>query len=136
MTRRDLIRTFLSIAHSQPLSAVQMQRATFLAVYQIAGLIDEGPGFDFQPEDFGFVDRGIDGEIDELRKSGEAVVYAGGIGRWTSCALSDRGAEVARPVVERLDAALLRQFRRILDESAPSRPRRYGFSSRCLCGEC
>ncbi len=136
MTRGDLIRTFLSVAQGQPLSSVQIQRATFLAVHQIEGLVDQGPGFDFQPEDFGLVDRDILGEILELSKSGEAVVSAAAIGRWTSCALSERGTEITRPIVERLDPAILRQLQRILAQSAPSRPRRYGFDAKCLCGEC
>lgn len=93
MNRRELILTILAAADGRTYTPVQMQKSVFLICDQFPEIINEGPGFNFEPYDYGPFDAAVYSEIDQLARSGKAVIAPSGSGNWNTYAASDRGVE-------------------------------------------
>src|ERR1700730_1932928 len=91
MNRRDLVLAVLAAAEGRPYTPVQIQKAVFIVCDQIPDLIDEGPGFHFEPYDYGPFDSDVYSEIAALQRQGEAVITPSPFGNWSTYAASDDG---------------------------------------------
>jgi hypothetical protein len=91
MTRQQLVLAMLAAAQGRPYTPVQIQKAIFLAVNNIPGLIDSGPQFNFEPYDYGPFDASVYVEAEGLAAAGLAVIAPSGVGRWNTYSASDLG---------------------------------------------
>jgi uncharacterized protein len=93
MNRRDLVLAILAAAEGRPYMPVQIQKAVFIICDHLPGLIDDGPGFNFQPYDYGPFDSDVYDELQRLARSGEVVIAPAASGNWSTYAASDAGVE-------------------------------------------
>jgi len=100
MTRRDLVLAILAAAEGRPYTPVQIQKAVFLVCDNVDELIDQGPGFNFQPYDYGPFDSDVYSEIDGLQRQGLAVVAPSPRGSWNTYAATDAGIAEANDLFE------------------------------------
>jgi hypothetical protein len=91
MNRKDLVLAILAASGGRPYTPVQIQKAVFIVCDQVPDLIDEGPGFNFRPYDYGPFDADVYADIADLQLSGEAVIAPSGSGNWNTYAASDAG---------------------------------------------
>ena len=93
MNRRDLVLAILGAADGRTYTPVQIQKAAFLVCKHFGNVIDEGPGFNFEPYDYGPFDSDVYAEIEALYRAGEAVIAPSAHGNWNTYAASDAGIE-------------------------------------------
>ena len=74
MNPRDLVLAILAAAEGRPYTPVQIQKAIFIICDQFPSLIDAGPGFHFEPYDYGPFDSDVYSELAQLQRSGDAVI--------------------------------------------------------------
>lgn len=114
MNRRDLVLAILAAAEGRTYTPVQIQKAAFVICDQLPELIDEGPGFSFQPYDYGPFDSDVYSEISALQRAGLAVIAPSGIGNWSTYAASDAGIEqgddILYNVLEEKDRAYIEKI--------------------------
>jgi len=115
MNRRDLVLATLASAEGRPFTPVQIQKAIFLLTRNVPGLIDQGPGFDFVPYDYGPFDQSVYIEADFLRYEGLAVVSPAENGRWSTYAASDIGTARGKGLLERLPTNISDYIRTIAE---------------------
>jgi hypothetical protein len=102
MDRRELVLVMLTAANGQPYTPVQIQKAIFLISRNMPSVIDNGPGFAFEPYDYGPFDANVYSEAEALASEGEAVVARAAGGRWNTYAASDHGLERGSQILDRL----------------------------------
>jgi len=100
MNRRDLILAILAAAEGRPYTPVQIQKAVFVVCDQFPDLIDDGPGFSFEPYDYGPFDSDVYSEISELEEDAEATVAPSADGNWNTYAASDYGLIRGRELLD------------------------------------
>ena len=93
MNRRDLVLAILAAAEGRSYTPVQIQKAVFVICEQFPNLIDDGPGFNFQPYDYGPFDSDVYSELAQLQLSGDAVIAPAARGNWNTYAASETGIE-------------------------------------------
>jgi hypothetical protein len=93
MNRRDLVLAILAASAGRPYTPVQIQKAVFVVCDQLPDLIDDGPGFHFQPYDYGPFDADVYSEIAFLQRQGKAAIAPSPSGTWSTYAASDAGVE-------------------------------------------
>lgn len=91
MNRRDLLLIVLTCAEGRDYTPAQIQKAMFLLSRQMPHLVQQGPGFAFQPYDFGPFDVGVYHEAEALRRDGQAIIAPSGHGNWRTYAASGEG---------------------------------------------
>lgn len=96
MKRADLALLMLGLSEGRPYSPVQIQKALFLVTRNLPDLVDDGPGYDFQPYDYGPFDKAVYedlrvGQADEL-----VAIEEASYGRWNEYRATDYGIEKAR----------------------------------------
>jgi hypothetical protein len=91
MNRRDLVLAILAAAEGRPFTPVQIQKAVFVVCDQFPNSIDDGPGFHFEPYDYGPFDSDVYSELALLQRSGDAVIAPSVHGNWNTYAASDSG---------------------------------------------
>ena len=102
MTRDDLILAVLSAASGRPLTPVQLQKAAFLATRNIAGLVDEGPSFNFEAYDYGPFDRAVYVSAEQLEGEGLAEITRLQSSNWKTYTASPGGLAHGRTVLARM----------------------------------
>lgn len=102
MNRRNLVLAMLAAAEGRPYTPVQIQKAIFLVCTELPELIDDGPGFDFQPYDYGPFDSDVYSEIEGLVRRGQAVILPSGQGNWNTYAATDEGIDDGEDLLEEL----------------------------------
>jgi hypothetical protein len=105
MNRRDLVLAVLAGAGGRPFTPVQLQKAVFVVTRNVPRLIDAGPGFTFQPYDYGPFDSDVYDEARTLAVAGEAVIAPAATGRWNTYAASDAGLARGTQILGGLDEA-------------------------------
>jgi hypothetical protein len=93
VNRRDLVLAILAAANGRSYTPVQIQKAVFVICDQLPHLIDDGPGFNFQPYDYGPFDSDVYSEIGALQREGAAIIAPSGIGNWNTYAATDAGVD-------------------------------------------
>ena len=91
MNRRDLLLAVLAASAGQSYQPVQLQKAMFLVTRNLPGVVDEGPGFEFVPYDYGPFDASVYQEADRLERAGLAEIGTAPSGRWRVYAASAQG---------------------------------------------
>jgi hypothetical protein len=104
VNRRDAILAILASANGQSLTPVQLQKAAFLLDRN--GIIDEAPGFEFVPYDYGPFDRAVYDEATALAMQGRTCVNPSPWGRWKVYSATDDGIAAGREVLGRLPSHL------------------------------
>ncbi|HTQ83753.1 MAG TPA: hypothetical protein VMI47_10845 [Pseudolabrys sp.] len=102
MDRGDLVLAILAAADGRPYTPVQIQKAVFVICDQFPDLIDDGPGFNFEPYDYGPFDSDVYSEISALDARGEAIIAPSGIGNWNTYAASDYGLARGRALLDEM----------------------------------
>jgi hypothetical protein len=114
VNRRDLVLAILAAANGRSYTPVQIQKAVFVICDQLPHLIDDGPGFNFQPYDYGPFDSDVYSEIATLRHDGAAIIAPSGVGNWNTYAATDagvdRGDEFLYQVMKEEDRAYIEQI--------------------------
>jgi hypothetical protein len=105
MNRRDLVLAILSASDGRPYTPVQIQKAVFVICDQLPQLINDGPGFHFQPYDYGPFDSDVYTEIADLQRQGYAIVAPSRLGNWNTYAASDTGVDQGRGWLNVMDNA-------------------------------
>jgi hypothetical protein len=100
MTRGDLVLALLAAAEGRSYTPVQIQKAVFVICDLIPDLIDDGPGFNFQPYDYGPFDSDVYDELGQLRRSGDAIIAPSGYGNWNTYAASDAGLNRGKEILD------------------------------------
>lgn len=93
MNRRDLTLAILAAARGLSYTPVQLQKATFLVTRNVAGIVDDGPTFNFTPYDYGPFDAAVYDEALELQRASHAVVAPSPFGRWNVYSASEAGVQ-------------------------------------------
>lgn len=93
MNRGDLVLAILAAAKGRTYTPVQIQKAVFLLWDHFPDLIDEGPGFNFEPYDYGPFNSSVYSELDRLERDGFAVIAPSAHGNWNTYAASNAGEE-------------------------------------------
>jgi uncharacterized protein len=91
MNRRDLVLTILVAADGRTFTPVQIQKAVFLICDRMPNLIDDGPGFQFVPYDYGPFDTAVYDELTALAREGHAIITPSAQGNYYTYAASDGG---------------------------------------------
>jgi hypothetical protein len=104
MNRRDLVLAILAAAEGRPYTPVQIQKAAFIVCDQFPNLIDEGPGFHFEPYDYGPFDSDVYAEISHLQVARDAVIAPSPFGNWNTYAASDKGLKRGTQLLEEMPA--------------------------------
>jgi hypothetical protein len=99
MNRRDLVLAILAAAEGRTYTPVQIQKAVFLVCDKFPDLIDDGPGFHFQPYDYGPFDSDVYSVIDALQSRGLAVIAPSPSGNWNTYAASDDGVSAGDEIL-------------------------------------
>jgi uncharacterized protein len=102
MNRRDLVLAILVAAEGRPYTPVQIQKAVFVICDEYPGLIDDGPGFNFQPYDYGPFDSDVYSVLRELDDAGFADIAPSAYGNWNTYAASDDGIRVGQRLLDRM----------------------------------
>jgi hypothetical protein len=103
MNRRDLVLAILAAADGRPYTPVQIQKAVFVICDELPNLIDEGPGFDFQPYDYGPFDSDVYSVVQRLEDAGFAEIAQSARGNWNTYAATDDGVRVGDVTLAELD---------------------------------
>lgn len=103
MTRNDLVLAVLAAAGGRSYSPAQLQKTLFLIAKNAPHIITAGPGFDFQPYDFGPFDRDVYVEAQTLRDHGDAEITPSPWGRWVTYAASSHGIAKGQDVLGRMN---------------------------------
>ena len=103
MNRRDLVLAILAAADGRTFTPVQIQKAVFVICDRVPGIIDDGPGFNFEPYDYGPFDSDVYSELAQLQRSGEAVIAPSGQGNWNTYAATDAGVNRGDTILGGLD---------------------------------
>jgi hypothetical protein len=93
MNRRDLVLAILAAADGRTYTPVQIQKAAFVICDQFPDLIDQGPGFHFEPYDYGPFDSDVYFELSRLHDAGDAEIAPSAYGNWNTYAASDAGID-------------------------------------------
>ena len=104
MNWRNLVLAILAAADGRPYTPVQIQKAVFVICDQIPELIDEGPGFQFEPYDYGPFDSNVYSAIDRLEDAGLAEIAPSAYGNWNTYAASDEGIEKGEKLLDEMNA--------------------------------
>lgn len=99
MNRQDLLLAMLACSDGRPYSPVQIQKAMFLVSKNMPSLVDDGPGFHFEPYDYGPFDASVYSEASALQLNGYASISPSGMGRWNTYAASDAGLIRGRQII-------------------------------------
>ena len=91
MKRQDLLLAVLASAEGGAFQPVQIQKAVFLIVRNLPGVVTDGPNYSFQPYDYGPFDKAVYSDADLLSVSGHCVIAASPKGRWRTYAASPLG---------------------------------------------
>lgn len=102
MNRRDLVLAVLAASDGRPYTPVQIQKALFLISQNAGDVVDEGPGFDFQPYDYGPFDSAVYAEAERLAANGAAEIVPSRTGSWSTYAASDEGVTWGREILDEL----------------------------------
>jgi uncharacterized protein len=103
MTRADLVLAVLAAAFGRPYTPVQIQKAVFIICDQFPELIDEGPGFDFKPYDYGPFDSDVYSEIGALQRGGLAEISPSPFGSWNIYSVTEIGEERGGWLINQLE---------------------------------
>ncbi len=109
MNRRDLVLAVLASSEGRPYTPVQLQKAIFLITKNVPDIVDDGPGFNFEPYDYGPFDSGVYLEADNLSRAGSAVIAPSGYGRWNTYAATDAGLKPGTDILNGLQEEI-RQY--------------------------
>jgi hypothetical protein len=101
MNRRELVLAILAASDGRPYTPVQIQKAVFVICDQLPRLINDGPGFHFEPYDYGPFDAQVYSEIEHLWWNGEAVTAPSSSGNWKTYAASDYGVSRGHELLNR-----------------------------------
>lgn len=104
MNRRELVLAVLACAGGQPYSPVQLQKAVFLITENVGRVIDRGPGFRFEPYDYGPFDSSVYAEADAIQLQGGALIAPSASGRWNTYAASDLGVARGKELLSQIGA--------------------------------
>jgi hypothetical protein len=99
MTRQELVLAMLACADGRRYTPAQIQKAIFLVCRNVPHVISRGPGFEFEPYDYGPFDSSVYSEIQALATTGDALIEPSGVGRWDTYAASDLGLERGRELL-------------------------------------
>jgi hypothetical protein len=99
MNRQELLLAVLASAEGRPFTPVQIQKALFLLSRRMPDLLTQGPGYQFQPYDYGPFDPNVYADAGALSSAGLVVVAPSGIGRWNTYAASDAGVLRGREIL-------------------------------------
>jgi uncharacterized protein len=104
MGRCDLVLALLASTDGRAYTPAQLQKAAFLVVENLPGIISQGPGFHFEPYDYGPFDKAVYQEAAALRDIGAAEITPSPYGRWVTYAASGVGVEKGQEVLSSLPA--------------------------------
>jgi len=103
MNRRDLVLTILAAADGRTFTPVQIQKAVFVICDRVPDIVDDGPGFNFEPYDYGPFDSDVYFELAQLQRSGDVVIAPSGQGNWNTYAATDIGVRRGDTLLESLE---------------------------------
>jgi hypothetical protein len=113
MGRGELVLALLASAAGRAYSPAQLQKTAFLVTRNMPGLVTEGPGFDFQPYDYGPFDKDVYNEASALKQQGFAEISQAPWGRWVMYAATQAGIERGQQVLAELPAATQEYLRSV-----------------------
>jgi hypothetical protein len=105
MSRGELVLALLASAGGRAYSPAQLQKTVFLVTRNMPGLITQGPGFDFQPYDYGPFDKDVYNEAVALKQAGAAEISQAPWGRWVTYAATQAGIERGLQIMAELPQA-------------------------------
>lgn len=100
MDRQDVLIAVLAAAEGRPYQPVQIQKAMFLLARNLPELVDEGPGFAFEPYDYGPFDVDVYNVADDLKREGLAEIGHSHLGRWKTYAATGAGIRDGNRVLD------------------------------------
>jgi hypothetical protein len=115
MNRRDLVLAILAAAEGRPYTPVQIQKAVFVICDQLPDLIDEGPGFHFEPYDYGPFDSDVYSVLSRLEDDGYAEIAPSAYGNWNTYAASDHGVVQAELLLDNMSTEDEKYIKKISD---------------------
>ncbi|HEY2009510.1 MAG TPA: hypothetical protein VGH23_11005 [Rhizomicrobium sp.] len=113
MSRADLILALLASASGRSYSPAQLQKTVFLVTRNVPGLVNEGPGFDFQPYDYGPFDKAVYQEAEVLKQAGNAEIVPSPWGRWVTYAATQAGIERGEQILNGLRGETAQYLRQV-----------------------
>jgi len=105
MSRGELVLALLASAGGRTYSPAQLQKTVFLVTRNMPQLITQGPGFNFQPYDYGPFDRAVYTEAEILKSEGAADISPAPWGRWVVYGATQAGIERGRQILAALPQA-------------------------------
>jgi len=105
MSRGELVLALLASASGRAYSPAQLQKTVFLVTKNVPGLINNGPGFDFQPYDYGPYDKQVYSEASVLKQIGAAEISQAPWGRWVMYSATQAGIDQGRQILASLPDA-------------------------------
>jgi len=102
MSRTDLVLALLASASGRAYSPAQLQKSAFLVSTNLPNVVTDGPGFHFEPYDYGPFDRDVYIEAQKLRDRGEAEITPTPWGRWVTYAASQIGIDRGQAILDAL----------------------------------
>jgi hypothetical protein len=112
MTRTELLLAVLAAADGAVYKPAQLQKTVFL-ITQNTHLINRGPGFDFQPYNYGPFDKAVYQEAEILKSHDLAAIEPSGYGQWNVYSATQDGLNEGREILARIPDPLANYIRDI-----------------------
>lgn len=102
MTRSEMLLGILAASDGRPFTPVQIQKAVFLVTRNLPNLVDEGPGYDFIPYDYGPFDQSVYTDAEIMQREGRVEIIRQEGTRWNRYSASDLGVDSGKRILNAL----------------------------------
>jgi uncharacterized protein len=113
MSRSELVLALLASTGGRAYTPAQLQKTAFLVTKNLQGIVSQGPGFDFEPYDYGPFDKDVYLEAQALRDVGAAEIAPAPSGRWVTYAATQQGVAAGQEILGRLPVAYQEYVRNV-----------------------
>lgn len=102
MTRSEMLLGILAASDGRPFTPVQIQKAVFLVTRNLPNLVDEGPGYEFIPYDYGPFDPSVYTDAETMQREGHVEIIRQEGARWNRYSASDSGVHSGKRILKAL----------------------------------